>query len=293
MKASWKVVALVIGVLISMQTLSAQSLMRGWEIGPWGGVSYYFGDLNTNYRLNRPNAAFGFLGRYNFNERLGISLSGNYGKIEAYDADSQNPFEFNRNLSFQSDIWDASLLFEFNFLPYIHGSRDHFFTPYLFGGLSVFSFNPQAIYDGPDILGGAQSGELVDLRPLGTEGQFNGEEYFTITAAITYGMGLKFDLNYEWSVNIHIGARSTYTDYLDDVSTVYADRSDLARNRGDLAAYMSNRSPLADDKETPLGRPGQQRGDDTNDDLYLFGGVGFLYYFGDVRCPGYGKGTRR
>lgn len=282
--------------LAGQTPLAAQSLMKGWEVGPWGGVAYYFGDLNTNYRLNRPNAAGGFLGRYNVNDRIAFSLSGNYGKVEAYDSDSQNPFERNRNLSFQSDIWEGSLLFEFNFLPYTHGSRDHFFTPYLFGGLTLFSFNPQAVYDGPDIPNdNVSTGELVDLRPLGTEGQFKGEEYYTTTAAVTYGFGFRFDLSYEWSVNIHIGARDTYTDYLDDVSTVYTDPSDLLRTReqGQLAAYMSNRSLNLSSDDTPLGRVGQQRGDDNNDDFYLFAGIGVMYYFGDVRCPNYGKGTHR
>ena len=117
---SIKLGLLIVGLVAVTSSLSSQSLMKGWEVGPWGGVSYYFGDLNTNTRLNRPNAAGGLLVRYNFNDRLGFSLSGNYGSIEAYDSDSQNPFEHARNLSFKSDIWDASALFEFNFLPYIH-----------------------------------------------------------------------------------------------------------------------------------------------------------------------------
>lgn len=281
--------------LLFTATVSGQSLMRGWEVGPWAGVSYYFGDLNTNYRLNRPNAAGGFLARYNFNERLSFSVSGNYGKIAAYDSDSRNPFEQDRNLSFQSDIWDGTALFEFNFLPYFHGSRDNFFTPYLFGGLSIFNFNPKAVYDGPTQLNGVNPGELVELRPLGTEGQFKGEEYFTVTAAFTYGMGFKFDLNYEWSMNIHAGIRSTYTDYLDDVSTVYPDRTDYisTRPQSDLAVYMSSGKSLAIDGGKPLGTKGQQRGDSGNNDVYLFAGVGILYYFGDVRCPSYGSGTRR
>ncbi|MEL7222465.1 MAG: DUF6089 family protein, partial [Bacteroidota bacterium] len=210
------ILAILLICFSTTSSLSGQSLMRGWEIGPWGGVSYYFGDLNTNFRLNRPNPAGGLLARYNFNDRLSFSLSGNYGKIEAYDNESRNPFEFNRNLSFESEIWDASALFEFNFLPYFHGSRDHFFTPYLFGGLSVFSFNPMAEYDGDIAIDNngeeVNPGEMVALRTLGTEGQFKGEEYYTVTAAFTYGLGFKFDINYEWSVNIHLGARSTYTD---------------------------------------------------------------------------------
>jgi hypothetical protein len=279
--------------LLSDNALHGQSLMRGWEVGPWGGVSYYFGDLNTNNRLDRPNLAGGILARYNFNERLAFSLSGNYGRIEAYDSDSRNPFELNRNLSFQSDIWEATALFEFNFLPYFHGSRDEFFTPYLFGGLSLFNFNPMAEYDGEAPLDGVNPGELVELRPLGTEGQFKGEEYYTTTAAVTYGMGFKFDINYEWSINIHVGARSTYTDYLDDVSGVYPDRTDLVKARGDLAEYMSSGKSLVNTENgSTLGLEGRQRGDSNDRDTYLFAGVGVLYYFGDIRCPSYGKGTR-
>lgn len=276
--------------MLMIGTLSGQSLMKGWEVGPWAGASYYFGDLNTNVRLNKPNAAGGLLVRYNFNDRLAFSLSGNYGKIGAADSDSQNPFEKIRNLSFESDIWDASALFEFNFLPYVHGSRDDFFTPYLFGGLSVFNFKPEAIYDGPNI-NGANTGDLVSLRELGTEGQFKGEEYFAVTAALTYGMGFKFDINYEWSVNIHVGVRSTFTDYLDDVSTSYPNYSDIKQvrgNLGELATYMSNRS-----LDPELGQQNQQRGDSSKNDIYAFAGIGFLYYFGDVRCPNYGTGSRR
>lgn len=279
--------ALLLVASFFINSLGAQSLMKGWEVGPWGGVSYYFGDLNTNFRLDRVNPAGGLLVRYNFNERLGFSLSGNYGSVEAYDSDSKNAFEHSRNLSFKSDIWDASALFEFNFLPYFHGSRDNFFTPYIFGGLSVFRFNPEAQYFGPT-LNGVEDGEWVELRDLGTEGQMKGEEYFTVTTALTYGLGFKFDINYEWSINIHVGARSTATDYLDDVSTTFPDQSDLLRDRGDLAVAMSNRS-----LDPELGKENQQRGDSNNNDTYLFGGVGVLYYFGDVRCPNYGSKTRR
>jgi hypothetical protein len=257
--------------------------MKGWEIGLWGGTSFYLGDLNTNFRFNHVNAAGGLQARYNFNNRLAMMLSGNYGMVEAYDRDSRNTFERARNLSFQSEIIDGTLQLEFNFLPYIHGSRENFFTPYLFGGLSVFYFNPEAVYDGPEL---ALRGQLVELRPLGTEGQFKGEEYYTVTAALTYGAGFKFDLSYEWSVNIFVGARATYTDYLDDVSTIYPDVSDLQRSRGTVAVYMSDRSIDIDGVDTSqLGAEGQQRGDSSKRDSYIFAGVAFNYYFGDVRCP--------
>lgn len=271
-------------VLVFAFTSLAHAQMKGWEMGPWLGGVTYFGDLNTDYRLDQLNLAGGIAARYNFNNRLAFRLSGNYGEVEAYDDDSSNPFERSRNLSFRSAVVDGTAQFEFNFLPYEHGSRDHYFTPYMFGGLSVFYYNPIAELDGRE----------YELRNLGTEGQFKGEEYYTLSTAFTYGFGLKLDLSYEWSLDFQIGARYTSTDYLDDVSTVYPDRSDLIRSRGEIAARLSDRSVdvPGTDPGNIFGREGRQRGDSDRNDMYIFAGVGILYYFGDLRCPEYG-GKRR
>lgn len=259
--------------------------MKGLEIGPWVGASFYLGDLNTDFRLNRPNVAGGFAARYNFNHRLAARVSFNYGKIEAYDSDSNNPFELNRNLSFQSDIFDGTAQVEFNFLPYFHGHKEYFFTPYTFAGISVFRHNPKTRTD---------AGDLVELRDLGTEGQMRGEEYLVISNALTYGVGFKWDLSYEISMDINVGVRNTNTDYLDDVSTTYPDISDLRRSRGPLAVELSDRSLALDAEGDRIDREGQQRGDDTVKDRYIFAGIGINYYFGDVRCPDYGhKKSRR
>jgi opacity protein-like surface antigen len=275
---------LLLGLFVSAPA-AAQLEMRGLEIGPWAGVSFYLGDLNTDFRFDRPNLAGGFAARYNFNHRLAAKVSFNYGKIEAYDSDSGNPFEQNRNLSFQSDIFDGTAQFEFNFLPYFHGHKEYFFTPYAFAGISVFNYNPKAETDG---------GELVELRGLGTEGQLRGEEYLVLSSALAYGIGLKWDLTYELSMDLHVGVRNASTDYLDDVSTVYPDASDLLRSRGPLAAELYDRSLMLDGEGNRIDREGEQRGDDTMNDRYIFVGLGLNYYFGDVRCPDYGnKRSRR
>ncbi len=254
-------------------TLSAQ---EGWEAGPWGGASHYFGDLNTNFKLFKPGPAGGFNARYNFNNRVGIKFMASYAEISADDALSDNVYEQARNLSFKSKIIEGNTQFEFNFLPYTHGSKREFFTPYLFGGIAVFYFNPIAELDGQE----------YELRTLGTEGQFKGEEYYSVTGAASFGMGLKMDINYRWSVNIDLGIRSTFTDYLDDVSTVYADAKDIARTRGDVAALLSDRSLIIEGiNDGSLSQKGRQRGDDTNKDAYAFLGVSLMYYFGDIKCP--------
>ena len=275
---------LLLALFACSLTASAQLEMRGLEIGPWVGASVYLGDLNTDFGLDRPNVAGGFGARYNFNHRLSARVSFNYGKIEAYDSDSDNPFELNRNLSFQSTIFDGTAQFEFNFLPYFHGHREYFYTPYAFAGVSVFRYDPKAE---------TAAGDLVSLRELGTEGQLRGEEYLVFGSALTYGVGFKWDLSYEISMDINIAVRNANTDYLDDVSTTYPDRSDLARSRGPLAVELYDRGLMLDDEGNSIDREGEQRGDATVNDRYIFVGIGFNYYFGDVRCPRYGNKRRR
>ncbi len=260
--------------------MSSVQAQMGWEAGGWLGTSNYFGDLNTSFRFNRLGLAGGLVGRYNFNTRICLKFSANYGSVSAYDSDSDNSFEQTRNLHFKSNIFDGTAQFEFNFLEYVHGSKDKFFTPYLFAGLSVFHFNPKAELDD----------EWIALQPLGTEGQFRGEEYSTVQGALAYGVGLKLDLSYEWSLNFEISSRRLFTDYLDDVSTVYPDMDDLESLRGEQAVLLSDRSVIGPN-EIPIGQPGRQRGNSNVNDIYIFAGVSLVYYFGDIRCP-YPSGRR-
>lgn len=263
---------LVLFAAFSLETNAQQ----GWEAGPSIGVMNYFGDLNTNFRVNKPGASGALNFRYNFNNRICLKFSGAYGNVSATDADSKNVFEQQRNLSFESVIIDGAAQLEFNFLPYTHGSSDEFFTPYLFGGLSTFYYNPKAEYEG----------QLYELRNLGTEGQFKGEEYLEFSGAWVYGIGMKFDINYQWSVNFELGIRSAFTDYLDDVSTVYPDNTDLLRDKGEIAAALSDRSLGVDN---PISKTGRQRGNANNNDHFSIFSVSMMYYFGSLRCPDISK----
>lgn len=247
---------------------------RGVEAGGFLGLGWYFGDLNPNFNIGHPGPAVAGLARYNFNERLCMALNANYTYVRGDDLWSDNPFQQARNLRFSSHVFDLGGRFEFNFLNYKHGSRDEWFTPYVFGGLAVFGFQPRAKYEG----------QWYNLRELGTEGQFVGEEYYVLQPAMQYGMGLKFDLSYHWSINIELDARYLWTDYLDDVSTVYADKTELQALRGPVAVALSDRSRPGNDFPQ-IGEPGRQRGDSRKNDAYGMVKVGLVYYFGEIRCP--------
>jgi hypothetical protein len=249
---------------------------KGWEAGAWLGTAYYFGDLNTSYNLGSPRPAGGIIARYNFNNRICFKMGGNYGVVSGDDARSRNPFEQARNLSFRSEIFDVSGQIEVNFLPYVHGSRSEFFTPYVFTGFSAFSFNPTA----------ELNGTRYNLRELGTEGQFKGEEYFGVSGSFVYGGGFKIDVSKAWSLNFELGARAAFNDYIDDVSSVYPDKKDLLRTRGQVAADLSDRSimiPGVDSSQ--LGKEGSQRGNSSNKDNFVFIQIGIVRYFGKLLCP--------
>lgn len=252
-------------------TLIAQ---RGWEIGGWAGVTHYFGDLNTRFDITHPNVGLGAVARFNFNERLCFKFSGNYGRIAANDAWSSNAFERQRNLHFRSTIVDGTGALEFNFLEYSYFTKNTRFSPYISLGLSAFYFNPEAKYQD----------KWVKLRPLGTEGQFQGEEYYTAQPALAYGFGFKWALNEYWSLNFELSARRLFTDYLDDVSTTYPKMNDLMKARGATAVALSDPS-IPDSEGLKIGAFGRQRGDKRTNDAYTFFGVSLLYYFGDLRCP--------
>lgn len=260
-------------LLLTFLTTYAQ---RGWEIGLNGGVANYFGDLNTNYSFREVGPAGGLMARYNFNTRVALRINGNYARIGGDDANSTNNFERARNLNFFSNVFDGEMALEFNFLNYIHGDRDEFFTPYIYAGFAVVNFDPKTEVDS----------ETVRLQPLGTEGQFRGEEYSRTQGALAFGLGMKVSLSYRWSLNFELGARRMFTDYLDDVSTIYADPEDIENLRGDLAARLSDRSILIPGvNDGSIGEPGRQRGDSTNKDYYGTFKVGVLYYLGSLRCP--------
>jgi len=253
-------------------SLNAQ---KGVEVGGHVGVSYYFGDLNTNYNLSQPGINVGIKGRRNFNERLGVAAGFTFAQVSASDKNSVNNFERRRNLDFKSNVFDVDFTAEFNFFPYIHGSKDYYYTPYLFAGFSVSKFNPTAELEGI----------RYTLRNLGTEGQPIGGEYGLVTASLVYGIGFKWDLNRDWSFNVNLSGRKLGTDYIDDVSQTYPEFVVIRSLRGPVAAALSNRTEDPDFNVENL-----QRGNGKDNDVLYFISFGVMRYFGTLPCPPISKG---
>lgn len=257
-------------VVILLVSLTASFAQKGWEVGGWLGTSLYYGDLNNKVNFNSPGLAGGVLGKWNFNTRVALRGSFNFGRISANDADSDNNFNKNRNLSFKSNIYDITAGLEFNFLEHIRGSKFETYTPFVFVGLSAFKFNPRAELD--DV--------TYDLQELGTEGQDIGEEYFLISAGVTLGAGFKWDVSSDVTFAAEFTTRRLFTDYIDDVSTTYPDKATLEAIRGPIAVALSDRS-LVDG----IGIEGRQRGNSSDNDRYTFISFSLTKYFGRLECP--------
>jgi len=256
------ILLLIVTFTFSFST-KAQQFKPNTEIGILLGTSYYLGDLNTTH-FNQPLPAAGLIIRKNIDKRFAYKAEVMYLNIKSDERNSEDTIAKNRGLHFRSPIYELSGQVEFNFLPYDPGNPLYTWTPYVYSGISIFHFNPQA----EDSIG-----SWVDLQELGTEGQgtttlFNEEtetrdKYSLIQYSIAMGGGFKIAVNPSFNIILEYGVRKTFTDYLDDVSTTYPGGG--LRDMTSEAIYMS------DPQGTHILDEG--RGDPEKKDWYSFAGI--------------------
>lgn len=253
------------------------------EGGIIGGVSYYSGDLTTNF-FGPLHPAGGLLCRYNLNSYLSLKGDVIIGRVSANDADNPatSTFKLARNLSFESRIAEFTGQIEVNFLSAFKGKDQYrICVPYGFVGLGIFRFNPMANYFDP-LLG---QNTMVDLQPLGTEGQGltkypERKRYNLTSVCFPLGLGLKFHISRQWNIGLEFGARKTTTDYLDDVSTTYVERDLIGAAYGPRARAMADRSgEINGGSYMSDNKPGLERGNPSTQDWYGFSGLWVTYTF--------------
>ncbi len=215
--------------------------------------------------------------RYYIQRTMAIRTTLYYGMVSGNDKDTKEPFRQGRNLSFKSPIYEFSSIFEYYVLEAkqgrmykVRGTKTNAsfivgVCPFL--GIGAFYFNPKAQY----------KGKWVALQPLGTEGQglrVGTKLYPRYSYCIPMGITIRYPLNQSTALELELGFRKTFTDYIDDVSTSYYDNDSLRAARGDAAADLADRSLV----DSPAGSAsGDQRGDFTERDSYMFGVVTFNY----------------
>ena len=81
---------LLLSLVLIIVFFSSINAQKGWEIGGWLGTSFYFGDLNNRLSVTQPGIAGGLNARWNFNTRISLKNSLNFGTVGASDVDSPN-----------------------------------------------------------------------------------------------------------------------------------------------------------------------------------------------------------
>ena len=250
---------------LSIQSFSQdESGGKGTYIGVFLGKMNYQGDLNPNsFTFAHSKLTTAITVRQSLNKWISLRGGFTIGSIEAadkYNRDYLQP----RNLSFFTTVKEASLGLEASLLD-LSTKR---FTPYVYGSLSLFHFNPWAFDN---------SGNKIFLQPLSTEGQglpqFPKQKTYKLNQlALGFGIGARYAINDNMNIGVEFSQRKTFTDYLDDVSSMYVDRNVLLQTKGSKAVEMAYRGD-----ELVGGQPypnhGEQRGTPSEMDWYYFFGL--------------------
>lgn len=250
------------------------------EIGGYvAGVNYY-GDIHPLPTTRSTQIGGSLYAKANLNPYWGFRAGVFTGSIAGYDTLSDNSFQQNRRLSFESSVREVYGAVEFNFFKYIPNDDDAaHFTPFLYSGFGLTRVNPTT----------RLGGNTYSLIDAGTEGQdIDGttEKVKPITRAqpiFLIGGGLKYNISGFFTLGLDIGVRKTYSDYVDDVSTIYADNKSILKLRGEQYALLAD--PNQTQPNTNLYRQGDQRGLTSNDDWYYSAGISLIYTLPASSCP--------
>ena len=235
------------------------------------GITNYYGDLDDDETYRFKNITAGIDGNLHLSKRLALNAGLKYAKIEARDAEGE--MNKGRGLSFFTDIFEANTTLQFKFLNERKSfMRRNIVVPYLFAGIGYFHFNPKAIYNGAE----------YELQKIGTEGQHLSRGNYPVPYklfqwCVPMGFGFKFKITKAIDAGIEAGYRKLFTDYLDDVSTVYPEKSQLLKEEGAVALALSDRTVS---EKNPNDRPSfASRGNPGNNDAYTFTTFQVTYYF--------------
>ena len=172
------------------------------EIGIQLGTSNLIGDVgktkyinplpNTLNNLSSEGIPFyaAIMYRLNFNPYQSVRFRLAYNHIQFNDGYAQELYRVNRGLYATNSVYEASAIFDYNFLP-VNEEQKSLLSPYIFGGVSGLMYSTS----------------------------FSGNQF---AFAIPFGFGMKYKFNYNWSLFGEFMFRATNTDTLD-----YSDENNI------------------------------------------------------------------
>ena len=264
-------------ITIFSLTFSAYSQYR-IDYGFSVGASNYLGEIGggigerrsgpADMKLNYTRWNLGGFYRYRISNMFGIKGTLNYIRLSGDDAQTLNPARRARNLNFKNDMVELAGILEL-YLYKVNdvggtGRYTSDFNLYVFGGVAAFYSNPQ---------GENVNGEWEYLRPLETEGV----SYSLFNLAVPAGIGFYYTIQRKYRLGLEIGWRTTFTDYIDDVSDKYENNYDGISNKTTQALI----DDINIDNDTKLMitnfDKGSKRGDPEHNDSYATATINFSW----------------
>ena len=195
---------LILGLLLLVVTNVSFSQTKA-ELGFFGGVAYYMGDINPNKHFYSSSVAIGGIYRYNFNSRYSLRASMLFSGLKGEDLDFNNFYQQNRGGAFDTDLVDLSLQAEFNFQPFWvpKKSKTKKMVPYITAGIGY-------------------------IAPSSTESSFT----------IPMGVGLKYNLGNRWTAALEWSFRKTFTDDLDHLDDPNSFNENSLMHNNDWASFF-------------------------------------------------------
>jgi hypothetical protein len=250
------------------------------------GASAFLGDLGGRNRtgtdfspadleiaMTRPAVSAGF--RYKFTKNVNLHTNFNYLLLAGDDKLTTDIYRNNRNLNFKSNVFELSTRLEFGISSFKRTGVYRLKRSSLgkinkrkalevigFVGIGAFYFNPQGK--------NPVSGKWEKLQPLHTEGQgLSGgpSQYKKIAVSIPVGIAVHYIIDKYWSVGLEVCYRKTFTDYIDDVSSTYYDKTALMDAYGPTSVLMADPSKgeIAGFSSPNADGTGAKRGDKEKD----------------------------
>lgn len=228
-----KRIFLVLLLLFLQQTVFAQNKDRRakyYSFGVQAIGSYFWGDVSSSIKTVRTGLGTQYY--HKFKPNLAFTVDVNYIRLLADDQSASSIKKrstsdaYIRNLHVRNDVIEVGVharyeLFACN--DYFTKRKDINYFGTI--GLGILYTNPQAR---------DSTGDWRNLKNIHTENR----SYSNFTAYVPVSAGMQIKLGSHIDLELEVGYRFTFTDFLDDAKGDYVD---IALLEGD-AKYMSNRS---------------------------------------------------
>jgi hypothetical protein len=188
--------------LASLSNLKAQN----WEAGLALGGTTYNGDIDITAQnaIYQMRAYGGVFGRYNFSDRWAVRGSLNLGSLNGDEKNhASSAYRSRRGFVFNTFITEFGA--DLEWAPIRLGNVQI----YGFAGIAGTYYRPRMDYNEPNVIFPPDDLALAADKALTQP---------ATTLAIPVGMGIKMPFKETWVLGIELGARKTFSDYIDGVS---------------------------------------------------------------------------